>query len=86
MSETTLKRIIISKHGQITLSRKVQTLLGIKKGDQLVLAIKNKKLVIQKASNLEKPTKSDFKDLVMLSEETAKKLWDNKYDEIWNKV
>ena len=86
MSETTLKRIIISKHGQITLSRKVQTLLGIKKGDQLVLAIKNKKLVIQKASNLEKPTKSDFKDLVMLSDETAKKLWDNKYDEIWNKV
>ncbi len=86
MSETTLKRIIISKHGQITLSRKVQTLLGIKKGDQLVLAIKNKKLVIQKASNLEKPMESDFKDLVMLSDETAKKLWDNKYDEIWNKV
>ncbi len=61
-------------------------MLGIKKGDRLVLATKNKKLLIQKAANLEKQMESDFKDLLKLSEETAKEMWGNKDDKIWNKV
>ena len=46
---TTLKTINVSEKGQITISREIQTLLGIKKGDRLILAAKNKKLLIQKA-------------------------------------
>ncbi len=86
MSKTTLKTVNVSEKGQITIPREIQTLLGIKKGDRLVLATKNKKLLIQKAANLEKQMESDFKDLLKLSEETAKEMWDNKDDEIWNKV
>ena len=86
MDKTTLKTINVSDKGQITIPREIQTLLGIKKGDRLLLAAKNKKLLIQKASSLEKKIDDDFKDLVKLSEKTAKKLWDNKDDEIWTKV
>ena len=86
MDETTLKTINVSNKGQITIPREIQTLLGIKKGDRLILAAKNKKLLIQKASSLEKKIEDDFKDLLRLSEKTAKSLWDNKEDEIWNKV
>ena len=62
-------------------------MLGIKKGDRLILAAKNKKLLIQKASVLERQIEDDFADLLKLSEKTtAKSLWDNKEDEIWNKA
>jgi len=86
MGETTLKTVSVSDKGQIAIPREIQTLLGIKKGDRLVLTAKNKKLLIQKATALEKQMEDDFKDLLKLSEETAKKLWDNEEDEVWNKV
>lgn len=86
MNKTTLKTINVTAKGQITIPREIQTLLGIKKGDRLILAAKDKKLLIQKATSLEKKIDDDFKDLLKLSEKTAKDLWDNKYDEIWNKV
>jgi len=86
MNEATLKTVNVSEKGQIAIPREIQALLGIKKGDRLVLAAKNKKLLIQKASNLEKQIEGDFKDLLKLSEKTAEKLWDNEDDQIWNKV
>lgn len=86
MKKTTLKIIKVTDKGQITIPREIQTLLEIRKGDRLILATKDKKLLIQKASNLEKKIDDDFKDLLKLSEKTAKNLWDNKYDETWNKV
>ncbi len=86
MSKTTLKVVNVSDKGQIAIPREIQILLGIKKGDRLILITKNKKILIQKATTLEKQMEDDFKDLLKLSEETAKKLWDNEEDEIWNKV
>ncbi len=86
MSEVTLKTVNVSEKGQIAIPREIQTLLGIKKGDRLVLTTKNKKILIQKAANLEKQIGEDFKDLLKLSENTAKELWDNEDDEIWNKI
>jgi len=58
--------------------------LGIKKAD-IVLAAKNKKLLIQKATNLEKHMEDDFSDLLKHSESTLKKLWLNKEDDICDK-
>ncbi|WP_316505824.1 AbrB/MazE/SpoVT family DNA-binding domain-containing protein [Nitrosopumilus sp.] len=87
MDKTTLKTINVSDKGQITIPREIQTMLGIKKGDRLILAAKDKRLLIQKASSLERQIEDDFKDLLKLSEKTtAKSLWDNKEDEIWNKA
>jgi AbrB family looped-hinge helix DNA binding protein len=83
MSETVLKTIKVSEKGQIAIPREIRISLGIKKGDSLILAAKNKKLLIQKATNIEKEIEAD---LLKFSEKTAKKLWDNKEDEIWDKV
>ena len=54
------------------------------KKDRLVLTAKNEKLLIQKATSMAKQMEDDFDPLTKLSERTAKKLWDSKYDEIWN--
>ncbi len=86
MSEVTLKIVNVSEKGQIAIPREIRVMLGIKKGDRLILAAKNKKLLIQKAANLEKHIEDDFQDLLKLSEKTAERLWDNKDDEIWNTI
>ena len=47
MSEATLKTVNVSEKGQIAIPREIRILLGIKKGDRLVLTAKNEKLLIQ---------------------------------------
>ena len=84
MSEATLKTVNVSEKGQIAIPREIRILLGIKKGDRLVLTAKNEKILIQKATSMTKQMEDDFDPLTKISERTAKKLWDSKYDEIWN--
>ena len=80
-----LKIVSVSEKGQIAIPREIRALLGIKKGDRLVLTTKNKKLLIQKATNLTKQMEDDFDDLMDYSELSLKKLWLNKQDDVWNK-
>ena len=81
----TLKTVSVSEKDQIAIPREIRVLLGIKKGDRLVLTTKNKKLLIQKATNLTKQMEDDFDDLIGYSELSLKKLWLNKKDDVWNK-
>ena len=46
MSEATLKTVNVSEKGQIAIPREIRILLGIKKGDRLVLTAKNEKILI----------------------------------------
>ena len=85
MNEMILKTVSVSEKGQIAIPREIRALLGIKKGDRLVLTTKNKKLLIQKATNLTKQMEDDFDDLIDYSELSLKKLWLNKQDDVWNK-
>ncbi len=68
-----LKTVNVSEKGQVTLPREIQELLGIKKGDRLVITAKNKKILIQKATNVEKHIEDDFSDLLMYSESSLGK-------------
>ena len=85
MNEMILKIVSVSEKGQIAIPREIRALWGIKKGDRLVLTTKNKKLLIQKATNLTKQMEDDFDDLIDYSELSLKKLWLNKQDDVWNK-
>ena len=76
-----LKTVKVSEKGQITIPREIQESLGIKKGDRLVIAVKDKMILIQKAANIE----DDFYDLLKYSESSLGKLWNNKKDDIWEK-
>jgi AbrB family looped-hinge helix DNA binding protein len=81
----TLKTVSVSEKGQIAIPREIRILLGIKKGDRLILTAKDKKLLIQKATNLTKQMEDDLDDLTSYSELSLKKLWLNKKDDVWNK-
>ena len=74
------KIIKVTDKGQISLPVKIRDILNIEQGDELIITQSNDSIVIRKIK------KEDFSDLLKHSEKVAKKLWDNKEDEIWNKV
>ncbi len=74
-------RIIkVTDKRQISLPVKIRKTLNIEQGDELIIAQNNNSIVIKKFK------KEDFSDLLKHSEKVAKKLWDNKGDEVWNNV
>ncbi len=74
------KIIKVTDKGQISLPTGIRDSLNIKQGDELILT-KNKDTIF-----IKKLKKEDFRDLLKHSEKVAKKLWDNKEDEVWNNV
>ena len=51
---------------------------------KLIIIRKNDKILIEKISTKTKEFEDDFSDLLKISEESLKKLWDNKEDKIWD--
>lgn len=81
-----LKTVNVSAKGQIAIPADVRRMLGIKKGDTLLLTAARKKILIAKSDDLAKQIEDDLSYLTKVSEITAKKLWDNQSDKIWDKL
>ncbi len=81
-----IKNVKISEKGQIAIPLDIRVELGLKKGDELLIIQEGNKMLVEKAVSLRVSFKDEFRDLLKASEETARKLWDNKEDEIWNNV
>ena len=84
MKDLELKTVKVSQKGQIAIPTSIQRELKIKKGDELLLVKKGKRIILEKPGDLAKNLNDEFQDLLILSGKTMKKLWDNKEDEIWN--
>jgi len=74
------KFVKVTDKGQISIPIAIRESMKIRNGDELIL-VKTKDSIIMK-----KIKKSDFKDLLKHSEKVAKKLWDNKEDEVWDSI
>lgn len=74
------KIIRVTDKGQISLPIAMRDSLRIKQGDELLITNSVDTIVIKKVR------KEDFSDLLKHSEKVAKKLWDNKEDEVWDNV
>lgn len=75
-----IKIIKVTDKGQISLPVGIRESLKIKQGDELLMTKNNDAIIIKKLK------KEDFSDLLKHSESVAKKLWDNKEDEVWDNV
>lgn len=82
-----IKTIKLSDKGQISIPKDIRKEMHLNKGDNLVLMTKGEQLILQKADLLLKKLNIEEESIgtMLLSEETLKKDWDNKYDERWNK-
>jgi AbrB family looped-hinge helix DNA binding protein len=71
------KIIKVTNKGQICLPVVIRDSLNISEGDELILTRMNDSIILKKIKQ------DDFKDLLIHSEKSLKKIWDNKEDEIW---
>ena len=82
-----LKTIKLSEKGQISIPKEIRKDMRLKKGDKLVLMTKGQQLILQKADLVLKKLGIEEESIgnMIVSEQTLKKDWDNKYDERWNR-
>ena len=74
------KIIKVTDKGQISLPVGIRDSLKIKQGDELFITKNDDAIVIKKVR------KEDFSYLLRYSDKVAKKLWNNKEDEVWDNV
>jgi AbrB family looped-hinge helix DNA binding protein len=74
------KIIKVSDKGQVSIPIDIRKSIGINVGDELIVIRSGETLCLKKIK------KEDFSDLLKHSESVAKKLWDNKEDEIWDTI
>ncbi len=75
----------ISEKGQLVIPKSIREKMRLKRGDKLIVAFDENRLLLEKSSRTKKRIRDDFSDLVKASE-TNVGFWDNKYDEVWDHV
>lgn len=79
-----IKTVKVSDKGQIAIPQSVREMLGINKGDDLIIFQIDGKILLEKAQKAEARMKDNFKDILKFNEQSLKSIWDNKEDEIWS--
>ena len=85
MPESIIKTVTVSGKGQISIPQEIRKQLAVEKGSKLVIILKDKKLLIRKASDISQSIEDSFEDVVRYSERSLEKIWDNEEDEVWNR-
>lgn len=83
-SELTFKKVKVSDKGQISIPTEVQKKVGIKKGDELLLVSKGRKIVLEKPEKIIQMLEDEFDDIGNLTEASLKQFWMRKEEDIWN--
>lgn len=85
-NEIKFKTIKVSEKGQIAIPSDIRKELGIKRGEELLLVKQGDKILIEKSSRFSKRFAGEFNFMLKHAEKVAKKLWENKEDEVWDKL
>jgi AbrB family looped-hinge helix DNA binding protein len=83
---TILESVTVSDKGQIAIPVKIRESLGIEKGDVLVIIASDGKILIEKSEAVGKKLGNEFDYMLKLAESSAKELWDNESDNVWDSV
>lgn len=83
-SELTFKKVKVSDKGQISIPMDVQREIGIKKGDELLLIRKGRKIVLEKPERVVELLEDEFADVQGLTEASLGRIWLKKEEDIWN--
>lgn len=83
-SELTFKKVKVSDKGQISIPVDIQRQVGIKKGDELLLIRKGRKIVLEKSDKIAEMLEDDFADVRDVTEASLRQIWLRKEEDIWN--
>jgi AbrB family looped-hinge helix DNA binding protein len=84
-SAVEIRTIKVSDKGQVSIPKDIRKNMKIKKGDNLVMMVKGSKIVLEKSEKIALLLDGEFRDIEAFSERSLKSVWDNPYDEVWNK-
>ena len=84
-SQLSFKKVKVSDKGQISLPVEIQREVGIKKGDELLLIRKGRKIVLEKPGRIVKALENEFADLQDISEALLGRMWLRKKEDIWDR-
>lgn len=79
-----IRTIKVSQKGQVSIPTDIRKKMKIKKGDDLVMMVKDSKIILEKSEDVGLLLDGEFKDVKAITEEGLKKLWLNKHDDVWN--
>lgn len=83
-SELTFKKVKVSDKGQISIPVDIQRQVGIKKGDELLLIRKGRKIVLEKSDKIAEMLEDDLADVRDVTEASLRQIWLRKEEDIWN--
>lgn len=83
-SELTFKKVKVSEKGQISIPVDIQRKIGIKKGDELLLIRKGRKIVLEKPEKVVRMLEEAFLDIQEITEASLSKIWLTKEEDVWN--
>ena len=79
-----IRTIKVSQKGQVSIPTDIRKKMKIKKGDDLVMMVKDSKIILKKSEDIGLLLDGEFKDIKAITEEGLRKLWLNKHDDAWN--
>ncbi len=79
-----MKKIKVSNKGQISIPAEIRKVLGIRKGDDLLLLRNGDRLLIEKPGHVVQLLEDDLSDMLAISEASLQKLWSSKKEDVWN--
>lgn len=83
-SELTFKKVKVSDKGQISIPVDIQRQVGIKRGDELLLIRKGRKIVLEKSDKIAEMLEDDLADVRDVTEASLRQIWLRKEEDIWN--
>jgi AbrB family looped-hinge helix DNA binding protein len=83
-SEVVFRKVKVSDKGQISIPVDLQRKIGIRKGDELLLMRKGRRLVLEKPDKINRLLENEFSDIQDMTEATLSRLWNRKEDDVWN--
>ncbi len=84
-TELSFKKVKVSDKGQISIPVDVQRQIGIKKGDELLLIRKGRKIVLEKPERVMEILEDEFEDIQSVTKSSLGRLWLRKEEDVWNR-
>lgn len=84
-AEVTFKKVKVSDKGQISIPVDMQKLIGLKKGDELLLIRKGRKIILERPDRIMQVLEDEFEDVRSVTERQLAKLWLRREENVWNR-
>ena len=83
-NDITFKKVKVSDKGQISIPADMQREIGIRKGDEILLVRKGRKILLEKPEGVIELLGDEFADIQSITEASLGRIWLKKEEDIWN--